>query len=465
MNCRLGMALTATVLCLAGCTPQSADTEAVRINAPSQYTGADIQAMIERAKEKVFPTLVYVKPIREDYSEGKKQRVVVSGSGVIISPDGYVVTNNHVAEKAVEIRCVLFDNTMLKADLIGTDKDTDLALLKLKPETPGTTFPYAALADSDRVVEGRFVMALGSPWGLKRSISLGIVSSAERFLDEDSEYSLWIQSDAALNPGNSGGPLINTDGEVIGINTMASMYGGDMGFSIPSNTVRYVIAQLKEHGEVKRSWTGLRLQPLRDFDSDSFFEGDRGVLVASVDPGSPAEKAGLAVGDLILSVNGEPIDGLYNENLPRIRTLLGRLPTDRAVDFVIERAGTPMTLSLTASQKGLVEGEDLELKRWNMTVKSITEHADPELYYYVKQGVYVQGVSYPGNAAMAGFSGCGEIILKVDGKEVKTLDDIRRIYDEIMADTHRKKRVAFEIMRGGMPSMLVLDYARDYDKE
>jgi len=173
----------------------------------------------------------------------------------------------------------------------------------------------------------------------------------------------------------------------------------------------------------------------------------------------------LAVGDLILSVNGEPIDGLYNENLPRIRTLLGRLPTDRAVDFVIERAGTPMTLSLTASQKGLVEGEDLELKRWNMTVKSINEHADPELYYYVKQGVYVQGVSYPGNAAMAGFSGCGEIILKVDGKEVKTLDDIRRIYDEIMADTHRKKRVAFEIMRGGMPSMLVLDYARDYDKE
>ncbi|NLX57802.1 MAG: PDZ domain-containing protein [Phycisphaerae bacterium] len=465
MNCRLGMALTATVLCLAGCTPQTTDTDAARIDAPSQYTGADIQAMIERAKEKVFPTLVYVKPIREDYSEGKKQRVVVSGSGVIISPDGYVVTNNHVAEKAVEIRCVLFDNTMLKADLIGTDKDTDLALLKLKPETPETTFPYATLADSDHVVEGRFVMALGSPWGLKRSISLGIVSSAERFLDEDSEYSLWIQSDAALNPGNSGGPLINTDGEVIGINTLGSMYGGDMGFSVPSNTVRYVIDELKAHGEVKRSWTGLRLQPLRDFDSDSFFEGERGVLVASVDPGSPAEKAGLAVGDLILSVNGDAVDGLYSENLPRIRTLLGRLPTDRSVDFAIERAGTPMTLALTASQKGLVEGEDLELKRWNMTVKSINEHADPQLYYYVKQGVYVQGVSYPGNAAMAGFSGSGEIILKVDGKEIKTLDDIRKIYDEIMADTHRKKRVGFEIMRGGMPSMLVLDYARDYDKE
>ncbi|MBN2583103.1 MAG: trypsin-like peptidase domain-containing protein [Planctomycetes bacterium] len=466
MKCRMWMVLIpAIVLWVAGCEPQDGDAGVARLTASGKYTGADIQAMIEGAKEKVFPTLVYVKPIREDYSEGKKQRMVVSGSGVIISSDGYVVTNNHVAEKAVEIRCVLFDNTMLKADLIGTDKDTDLALLKLKPEDGVRVFPYAALADSNKVVEGKFVMALGSPWGLKRSISLGIVSSAERFLENDSEYSLWIQSDAALNPGNSGGPLVNTDGEVIGINTLATMMGGDMGFSVPSNTVRYVVEQLKEHGEVKRSWTGLRLQPLRDFDSDSFFEGERGVLVASVDPGSPAEKAGLEVGDLILSVNGEPTNGLYSENLPHIRTILGRLPTGQPVEVAIERGGKPSTVSLTTSEKGLVEGEDLELKRWNMTVKSINEHADPQLYYYVKQGVYVQGVSYPGNAALAGFSGRGEIVLKADGKEIKTLDDIKKAYDEIMADTKRKKRVAFEIMRGGMPSMLVLDYARDYDKE
>jgi len=449
------LAIVLVVALMSGaCTPQNGKGAAI-----------DFQGIIEGAKAKVFPTLVYVKPIREDYSEGKKQRQVISGSGVIISEDGYVVTNHHVADKAVEIRCVLFDNSMLEAELIGTDKDTDLALLKLKPEDLETKFPFATLADSDAVEEGQFVMALGSPWGLKRSISLGIVSSAQRYLEGSSEYSLWFQSDASLNPGNSGGPLINTAGQVIGINTLATMMGGDMGFSIPSNTVRYVVDQLKAHGEVKRSWPGLRLQPLRDFDRDSFFEGDHGVLVASVDRGGPADKAGLKVGDLVLAVNGQEVNGLYNENLPVIRTLLGRLPLGKEVTFQIERDGKPETVTVTSSEKGLVEGEDLELKRWNMTVKTINEHANPNLYYYIKEGVYVQGVRYPGNAAVAGFSGRGEIILKVDNKEVKTLEDIKRIYDEVLKDSQRKKRVAFKIMRSGMPSMLVLDYARDYDKQ
>jgi serine protease Do len=461
------LAAVLALLALAGpaCAPPKAgDGTALQKGPQGKYQAIDFQGIIEGAKTKVFPTLVYVRPIREDYSEGKKKRVVVGGSGVIISPDGYIVTNHHVAEKAVEIRCVLFDNTMLKADLIGLDKDTDLALLKLRPETPGRTFPFAALADSDRVEEGQFVMALGAPWGLKRSISLGVVSSAQRYLEGSSEYSLWIQSDAALNPGNSGGPLIDTSGQVIGINTMGSMYGGDMGFSIPSNTVRYVVEQLKKNHEVQRSWTGLRLQPLRDFDRDSFFAGEQGVLIASVDPGSPAEQAGLRTGDLIISVNGEAINGLYNEDLPKVRAVLGSLPLGQPVIFVLERGGERQTAQVTCRGKGLVEGQDLDLKRWNMTVKSINEHFDPELFYFVKEGVYIQGVRDPGNAEDAGFNG-RDIILKVDDRPVKTLDDIKKIYDDVMKDTQRRKRVLFEVMRGGTPLLLVLDYARDYDQE
>jgi len=455
-------ALVLVALSAGACTPDR-DGDDVIIH-KGRYEGINFEAVIERAKEQVFPTLVYVRPIREDYSEGKKRRMVVGGSGVIISEDGYLVTNHHVAEKAIEIRCVLYDNTMLQADLIGTDQDTDLALLKLRAPDGERTFPVARLADSSRIEEGQFVMALGAPWGLKRSISLGVVASAQRYLEGASQYSLWIQTDASLNPGNSGGPLINTDGEVVGINTLGYNWGGDMGFSVPSNTVAYVIDQLKQHGEVKRSWTGLRLQPLRDFERDSFFEGDRGVLVASVDPGSPAEQADLAPGDLILSVNGAPTDGLYNEDLPQVRDLLGRLPIGQPVEFKIKRDGEARALGMTLREKGLVEGEDLDLKRWNMTVKAINEHFDPDLFYYVKQGVYVQAVRYPGNAVEAGFKR-RDVIVKVDNKPVKTLEDIQKVYEQIMADAGRRKWVAFEIVRRGIPSLLVLDYTRDYDKE
>jgi len=445
-----------------GCGPVGDDTSTT-IQA-GKYSAINFEAVIEQAKAKVFPTLVYVRPIREDFSEGKKKRVVVGGSGVIISPDGYVVTNHHVAEKAVDIRCVLHDNTMLRAELIGLDMDTDLALLKLVPDKPDTVFPFATLADSDRLQEGQFVMALGAPWGLKRSISLGVVASAQRYLEESSQYSLWIQSDASLNPGNSGGPLVDTEGRVVGINTMASFYGGDLGFSVPSNTVAYVVEQIRQHREVKRSWTGLQLQPLRDFDRDSFFEGERGVLVASVDRGSPAEQAGLQSGDLILSVDGREVNGLYSEDLPKIRDLLGRLPLNQAIALETQREGQPRHVELTVREKGAVEGEDLDLKRWNMTVKAINEHFDPMLFYYVREGVYIQAVQYPGNASDSGF-GDGVIVLEVDGQPIKTLADIKAVYDKVLADTQRKKQVLFKVMSRGVPSLIVLDYTRDYDKE
>lgn len=201
----------------------------------------DFPAMIENAKQRVYPALVFVKPIQEQYRYGERQRQEVWGSGVIISPDGYVVTNNHVAEKAVQVHCVMGDRELVEADVIGVDPETDLALLKLRPRAKNnasapasapatasapssqpalTGLPFAQLGDSDKVEAGQFVMALGSPFGFERSISLGIVSNTKRYLGFGGryQYNLWIQTDAAINPGNAGGPLLNEQGQVIGVN-------------------------------------------------------------------------------------------------------------------------------------------------------------------------------------------------------------------------------------------------------
>ena len=199
----------------------------------------DFRKIIATAKSRVYPALVFVKPVQESFLEGERKRIEVLGSGVIIDPEGYVVTNNHVAEKAVEVNCVLGDKEQVPARVIGLDPETDLALLKLKLKKDHPPLPVAEFADSNQVTEGQFVMALGAPFGFTRSISLGITSNTQRYLGFTTEhkYNVWFQTDATINPGNSGGPLVNTEGRIIGINTLGT-FTGNIGFSIPSNVVR-----------------------------------------------------------------------------------------------------------------------------------------------------------------------------------------------------------------------------------
>ena len=438
------------MIALAGCGSLEAESDA-----------ADLGAILARAKAKVFPALVFVSPVVEQFQEGERKRQEVVGSGVIISPEGEVVTNRHVVDKAVEIRCLLQDGRVLKAKAIGQDKDADLALVKLDGEGP---FPYAEFADSSEVYEGQFVMAMGAPWGLSRSVSLGIVSCTKRFLPGSGEYSLWLQTDAALNPGNSGGPLVDTEGRVVGINTLATRIGGDMGFAVPSNTVRRVIEAIRRDGRVKRAWTGILLQPLKDFKRNTFFDAEHGVLVAGVAPGSPAEKTGLKAGDLLLSIGGRATDGITEEDLPGIRSSLAGLSVGEAVELSIVRAGGPKTLPLTPREKGKVEGDDFDCKKWNMTVKAINEFATPELHYYVKKGVYVQGVRSPGNAAEAGLRR-GDIVVEIKGRPVKGLGELSDTYKEIVSDESAPKRVRMEILRSGLPRQVVLDYSTKYERE
>jgi serine protease Do len=432
---------------------------------PAKEAGSagDFRKIIEEAKGKVFPALIFVAPVVEEWSGGKRETREQGGSGVLITPDGYAVTNWHVVEKAITIRVLLFDGKVTTAEKIGEDQETDVALLKLQPPRGAapSAFPFAGFGDSDKLTEGQFVMAMGAPWGLSRSVSLGILSCTTRYLPGRSEYSLWLQADASINPGNSGGPLVDTEGRVVGLNTLGMFVGGDLGFAVPSNTVKRIAEGLRAHREVRRSWTGVRLQPLNDFDRNTFFDGDRGVLIASVDEDSPAVLAGVRVGDLLLAVGDHPLNGLYRENLPAINTTLGDLELGKPVTLKLERGHEQLSVCLTPRPKGKIEGEDFECKAWNMTVKAINEFATPTLYFYVKKGVYVQGIRQPGNAADAGLRR-SDIIMKIEGKEIGTLEDIRQVYEHLAADEKRERKVRLEVFRNGLRHQLVLDYSTRY---
>jgi len=433
---------------------------------PPDAKAQDIRSILAVAKARVFPAVVFLMPIAERYEGGRKEKQQVAGSGVLISAKGEVVTNWHVVDKSVEIRCLLFDGSVGKAAVVGVDKDTDLALLRL--EVAGRTeFPFAELGDSSKLSEGEFVMAMGAPWGLSRSLSLGIVSCTTRFLPAAAtagSYNLWIQTDASINPGNSGGPLVDTEGRVVGINTLGSMFGGDLAFAVPSTVVKSTVAALREHGRVPRAWVGLRLQPLKDFERNIFYPGSEGVLLASVDPESPAAAAGLQIGDLLLSLAGRRLSGVNREEIPAIQQAIAELPIDRAVAVEVLRDGKPLTLSLTPRGKGRVEGEDFECRDWNMTLKTINEFATPQLFFFRPKGVFVQGVKRPGNAAEAGIRE-GDILLAVEGKEIETLEGLQAVYEAALADPARGRKVVLTLLRSGLPRKVVLDYATRYETD
>jgi len=432
----------------------------------SESTPLDFQSIIEQAKATVFPALVYVKPIREDFSAGEKQKEEVFGSGIIISPEGLLLTNNHVAEKAVKINCVLFDKRQIPAETVGLDPETDLALLRLLPGGEKPNFPYAKFGDSDTITEGQFVMTLGSPFGFTRSISLGIISNTQQYIGFETlyQFNTWIQTDAAINPGNSGGPLVNTQGEVVGINTLGISAGENMGFSIPSNVAKEIAKRLEKDGKVARSWTGIKIQALKDFYTNTFTKADQGVLIADVEQSSPAKEAGVVPGDILVSVNGKPVNGEFVEQLPSIRWLLADLPAEASSEFTLERGSSTVVLPVVPRIKGKIEGEDFECKRWNMTVKEINKFKNPSLYFLQKKGVFIQGVKYPGNAESSDLRR-NDVILAIGGEKIAALEDVKKVYEKIMADTEREKKVLIEVLRGGYRDWVVLDYRKDYEEE
>ena len=272
------------------------------------------------------------------------------GSGFVVDPEGFIVTNNHVIEDADEIVVNFVDGTSLPATLVGTDPKTDVALLKVVPPTP---LPFVSFGDSDKLRVGDWVLAIGNPFGLGGSVSAGIVSARNRDINSG-PYDDFIQTDAAINRGNSGGPLFNMTGEVIGVNTaIISPSGGSIGigFSVPSALVKTVVMQLREFGRTRRGWLGVRIQTVTDDIAEGLgLDGTKGALVSEVTSGGPAEDGGVEAGDVILKFDGKDVNEM--RDLPR---MVAETEVGKDVRVVVWRKGKTQTVKVVLGL--LEEGE------------------------------------------------------------------------------------------------------------
>lgn len=441
------MLLGAAAVCVAGCVTST----------------PDFRQVVSEAKAAVAPSVVFIRVIYNDTESGRNRQGVASGSGVIISSDGEVLTNHHVIDKTSEIRCQLADGRSFSAKVLGKDKDLDVALLKLDlPE--GAEPPPVATLSPRRLDVGEVVLAMGAPWGLARSVSMGIVSCNDRFLEDCGDYTLWYQTDAAISPGNSGGPLVDTAGLVVGLNARGNMMGAQ-GFTIPSETILEILPDLRKHGEAHWAWFGFKIQPLEDFKRNIRFDAKEGALVADVEQGSPAEKAGLKSNDLLLSVDGEKVTARFWEDIPAIERKLGRKEFEKPCAFVVMRGGNRIDVSVAPTEKGKVEGEEFACERWGLTAKEINRFYNPDLVFFAPDGgVYVSGLAWDGNAENCGFRE-KDIIVSVGGKNVKSVAEVKTEYEKSLAGLPDKTRIPLVVMRNGRRTTLVLDYTEDTEKE
>jgi serine protease Do len=370
------------------------------------------------------------------------------GSGFIIDAEGYILTNNHVVEKSDEISVTLTNGKEFSAEIIGRDPKTDLALIQIKADEKLETLLFG---DSDSLEVGDWVVAIGSPYGLGNSVTAGIVSSKYRNIGAG-PYDNFIQTDAAINPGNSGGPLLNTSGEVIGINTaIFSQAGGSVGigFAIPINMAKDLLPQLKT-GKVIRGWLGVMIQKVSPELKETFnLKDEKGALVSHVAPGSPAEKAGVKRGDVIVSFDGKEINEM--KDLPYI---VGSTPVDKKVRMVVIRNGEEKHFKIKIGElKEEVEDRKIEEPKSDlgMTVEELTPQLAHNLGLSETSGVIVVKVQRDSPAAEAGLQQ-GDLILEVGQDELKNLSE----FHEKIQSYEKGDTVLFLIKRGESTLFLTL---------
>jgi serine protease Do len=383
------------------------------------------------------------------------------GSGFIIDPSGIIVTNNHVIEGADEITVTLQDGTSLKAKLLGRDEKTDIALLQVTPPK-GKTLTAVQFGDSDTARVGDWVLAIGDPFGLGGTVTAGIVSARGRDINQG-PYDDFIQTDAAINRGNSGGPLFNMDGKVVGINTaIYSPSGGSIGigFSIPSDLAKNVVAQLRNYGHAKRGWLGVRIQAVTPDIADSIGLKDAsGAMVAGVNDPGPAAKAGLKPGDVVLSFNGEPVKEM--RNLPRI---VAETEIGKEVPVVIWRNGAEQTIQVTvaempddvkqasaedttpaapaAPKSTALAGLGVQIAPISPSTRSRYQIAPDQ------KGVVITGVKNDSVAAQRGLQP-GNVIMEVQQEPVGTTSDVEQKLSRARA-AHRKSVLLLVQTQDGM---------------
>ena len=370
---------------------------------------------LPRGFEEFFPF-----PFRGD--DGRPRKREGAGSGFVISQDGYIVTNNHVIEEMDEIIVAFKDGSELDASIVGRDPKTDIALIKVDPESK---LAALRLGDSDSIRPGDWVVAIGNPFGLEHTVTAGIVSAMHRRDVIGGSYDDFIQTDAAINPGNSGGPLINLSGEVIGINTAINPRANTIGFAVPINMAKTVLPQLRAQGKVTRGRLGVVIQGITPELAESFgLENEYGALVSKVLADSPAQSAGIERGDVIVEFDGKPIKEW--RELPR---LVGETPVEKVVEIVVIRNSERETMDVKI---GALEEPDLagspdnesDLSEYGLRAQNLTPDLAQQLGIEEGEGVIITQVE-PGSPAEEAGLKRGDVVIEVDRKEVTSLAELR----------------------------------------
>jgi serine protease Do len=363
------------------------------------------------------------------------------GSGVIVDKEGYILTNNHVVEGADKVKVRLIDGREFTAIVKGQDSRTDLAVLHIKAKD----LPVAALGDSDKLEVGEWAIAIGSPFGLEHTVTVGVISAKGRSGLGTGTYEDFLQTDASINPGNSGGPLINIDGEVVGINAMIIQPGTGIGFAIPINMAKQILNDLIKQGKVVRPWLGISAQDLTPEMAEQFQVKEKeGVIVAQVHQGTGAEKAGLASGDIIKSVDDKSI-----KNVTELVKEIQKKKVGQKIKLSVVRDGKPMTIDVTTSampdKPEAMKEKEIE-EKLGAQIQELTPQlaARYRISGEIKRGVVIISVAEGSPADELGLQE-GDVILEINRKKIETIKD----FEKAIKDLNLEKGIVFRLHRRG----------------
>ena len=399
------------------------------------------------------------------YSDGSKRTARGVGSGVILTSAGHILTNAHVVSpKAERIRVTLANLERVEANLVGWDHWTDLAVIQLDLELVAErelTFSHAEFGDSGELYPGQTVYAVGTPNGLTRTVTRGIISNPRRYFEgtlgfggyETGHFSNWLQTDAAINPGNSGGPLVTERGLVIGVNTRGYMGANNLGFAVPQAIAEPVMEGLIADGSITRSYVGIKPGPLQDLESFFNLEVNQGMLINSVDVGSPANEAGLRAGDIVLEINGTAVDGRFPEQLPPIRRRIAETPVGESISFHVKRGESTFEVEVRTEHLESRVGEEFAFEEWGMSVREVSKAIARERRLDNESGVLVIGTKSAFPAERAELRP-GDIILRVNNRTLNDLEDLRTIYEsyqdaptKVLLEVSRNHRISLNVLK------------------
>lgn len=387
------------------------------------------------------------------------------GSGVIMSEDGMILTNAHVVNcYATRIIVTLANLERIRAEFIGWDHWTDLAVIKLNSDElkkHNIKLNYAKFGDSDKLTAGEVVYAVGTPHGYARTLTRGIVSNTNRFFDgtilnsgyETGSFNTWIQTDAAINPGNSGGPLVLPNGKVVGINTRAHTRSNNLGFAVPARVAKSVMHNIIENGSVERGYVGITPAPLQEMETFFDIDANCGVLIQNVDALSPAAVAEILAGDILLKINDKNVDGRFPEQLPSIMNIIASSKIGEDIELEILRDGKTFKKKIKTEKLESRIGREYALEKWGVGMRNITKAFARESKIQTDSRLMVVGVraGFPFDNANIER---GDIIISINRQKITDEAQLRKAYEQYCKNP---KKTLIEIMRDGSLSFVIIN--------